>query len=191
MKKNGKVNGRTKEELVEQGVLIPEFKRFQVENLGGFSEYGGEEQPRYRDMMIRGFGIPPISFTPNGMPSTDIGTLQKLAGNPSKGEYGLAFDHFDKKGDPNMGKKLCFALEKHLKLKSIGTLLTNFIKPLQQAPDSKGRIHCSLNINTETGRLSARRPNLQNQPSQEKDLYKIRKAFTVEKGNKLIVADYG
>lgn len=24
-----------------------------------------------------------------------------------------------------------------------------------------GRIHCSLNINTETGRLSARRPNLQ------------------------------
>lgn len=26
---------------------------------------------------------------------------------------------------------------------------------------SNGRIHCSLNINTETGRLSARRPNLQ------------------------------
>lgn len=24
-----------------------------------------------------------------------------------------------------------------------------------------GRVHCSLNINTETGRLSARRPNLQ------------------------------
>ena len=24
------------------------------------------------------------------------------------------------------------------------------------------RVHCSLNLNTETGRLSARRPNLQN-----------------------------
>ncbi|RVX04012.1 DNA polymerase I A, chloroplastic/mitochondrial [Vitis vinifera] len=40
-----------------------------------------------------------------------------------------------------------------------------------------GRIHCSLNINTETGRLSARRPNLQNQPALEKDRYKIRQAF--------------
>ena len=34
------------------------------------------------------------------------------------------------------------------------------------------RVHCSLNINTETGRLSARRPNLQNQPALEKDRYK-------------------
>lgn len=40
--------------------------------------------------------------------------------------------------------------------------------------DDKGRIHCSLNLNTETGRLSARRPNLQNQPALEKDQYKIR-----------------
>lgn len=35
------------------------------------------------------------------------------------------------------------------------------------------RVHCSLNINTETGRLSARRPNLQNQPALEKDRYKV------------------
>ncbi|GMP52578.1 hypothetical protein CsSME_00018332 [Camellia sinensis var. sinensis] len=54
-----------------------------------------------------------------------------------------------------------------------------------------GRIHCSLNINTETGRLSARRPNLQNQPALEKDRYKIRQAFIAMPGNSLIVADYG
>ncbi|RVW42895.1 DNA polymerase I A, chloroplastic/mitochondrial [Vitis vinifera] len=54
-----------------------------------------------------------------------------------------------------------------------------------------GRIHCSLNINTETGRLSARRPNLQNQPALEKDRYKIRQAFVAAPGNSLIVADYG
>jgi len=35
------------------------------------------------------------------------------------------------------------------------------------------RIHRSLNLNTETGRLSARRPNLQNQPALEKDRYKV------------------
>ena len=57
--------------------------------------------------------------------------------------------------------------------------------------DETGRVHCSLNINTETGRLSARKPNLQNQPALDKDVYKIRKAFVAGKGNKLIVADYG
>lgn len=62
---------------------------------------------------------------------------------------------------------------------------------MKDYPDENGRIHCSLNINTETGRLSARKPNMQNQPALEKDIFKIRKAFTAEKGNKLIVADYG
>ena len=63
---------------------------------------------------------------------------------------------------------------------AIDTLLSNFILPLQGSEvatrDVQGkpnRIHCSLNINTETGRLSARRPNLQNQPAMEKDRYKV------------------
>ena len=34
------------------------------------------------------------------------------------------------------------------------------ILPLIESIDSQGRVHCSLNLNTETGRLSARRPNL-------------------------------
>ena len=53
------------------------------------------------------------------------------------------------------------------------------------------QVHCSLNLNTETGRLSARSPNLQNQPALEKDQYRIRQAFTAEPGNSLVVADYG
>lgn len=63
---------------------------------------------------------------------------------------------------------------------AIDTLLSNFIVPLQEehiatknVDGSLGRVHCSLNINTETGRLSARRPNLQNQPALEKDRYKV------------------
>jgi DNA polymerase family A len=52
-------------------------------------------------------------------------------------------------------------------------------------------VHCSLNINTETGRLSCRRPNRQNQPALEKDRDFIRKAFRAAQGNKLVVADYG
>ena len=78
---------------------------------------------------------------------------------------------------------MCIALDHWLNLKSIETLLTTFIQPLQEAPDKHGRIHCSMNLNTETGRLSARKPNLQNQPSGDKDIYKIRKAFVAEPGN--------
>ena len=48
-----------------------------------------------------------------------------------------------------------------------------------------------MNINTETGRLSARRPNLQNQPALDKDKYKTRLAFTCKPNQKLIIADYG
>ena len=72
------------------------------------------------------------------------------------------------------------AVDALCELGAIDTLLSNFIKPLQgneiatfDANGKLDRIHCSLNINTETGRLSARRPNLQNQPALEKDRYKV------------------
>jgi DNA polymerase I len=70
-------------------------------------------------------------------------------------------------------------------------MIANFLTSLQYLADDKNRVHCSLNLNTETGRLSSRRPNLQNQPALEKDKYKIRKAFSASPGNNLIVADYG
>lgn len=70
-------------------------------------------------------------------------------------------------------------------------MIANFLTSLQELADDQSRVHCSLNLNTETGRLSSRRPNLQNQPALEKDKYKIRAAFESSPGNNLIVADYG
>jgi DNA polymerase-1 len=69
--------------------------------------------------------------------------------------------------------------------------MSSFIIPLQVLPDANGRVHTSVNLNTETGRLSSRRPNLQNQPALEKDRYKIRKSFTCAPGSilKIIVPD--
>ena len=86
---------------------------------------------------------------------------------------------------------MCLALENWLNFKAIETLLVTYISPLQETPDKHSRIHCSMNLNTETGRLSCRKPNLQNQPAGEKDVYKIRKAFIAEPDKTLIVADYG
>ncbi|KAJ6293241.1 hypothetical protein OIU78_025265 [Salix suchowensis] len=94
---------------------------------------------------------------------------------------------------PEEGIEACHAISSLCELCSIDSLISNFILPLQTSNLSgkSGRVHCSLNINTETGRLSARRPNLQNQPALEKDRYKIRQAFIAAPGNSLIVADYG
>lgn len=55
---------------------------------------------------------------------------------------------------------MSLALDSWCKFKSIETLLVTYISPLQTAPDASGRIHCSMNLNTETGRLSCRKPNL-------------------------------
>ncbi|XP_054797248.1 DNA polymerase I B, chloroplastic/mitochondrial isoform X2 [Prosopis cineraria] len=104
--------------------------------------------------------------------------------------YGTAFSAFS---TVHEGREACHAIAALCEVCSIDSLISNFILPLQGSNVSgrNGRIHCSLNINTETGRLSARRPNLQNQPALEKDRYKIRQAFIAAPGNSLIVADYG
>ncbi|XP_058093524.1 DNA polymerase I B, chloroplastic/mitochondrial isoform X2 [Magnolia sinica] len=104
--------------------------------------------------------------------------------------YGTAYTAF---GGGKEGREACHAIAALCEICSIDSLISNFILPLQGSHISgtNGRVHCSLNINTETGRLSARRPSLQNQPALEKDRYKIRQAFIAAPGNSLIVADYG
>jgi len=125
-----------------------------------------------------------------GAPATDSASLRELAGKPhdSPPVYGSAYDAF---GGGRAGAEACEALDALCSMGAIETMLSNFILPLQENVDANSRVHCSLNLNTETGRLSSRAPNLQNQPALEKDQYKIRQAFTAEEGNMLVVADYG
>ena len=68
---------------------------------------------------------------------------------------------------PSVAGKLCG------KLKVRDLFLRTSVCAHVQGEPVLHRVHCSLNINTETGRLSARRPNLQNQPALEKDRYKV------------------
>ncbi|KAI8557619.1 hypothetical protein RHMOL_Rhmol04G0023900 [Rhododendron molle] len=120
------------------------------------------------------------------LPGVEVGAVSEC----TESSYGTAYAPF---GGGEKGKEACHAIAALCEMCSIDSLLSNFILPLQGSHISgkNGRIHCSLNINTETGRLSARRPNLQNQPALEKDRYKIRQAFIAAPGNSLIVADYG
>lgn len=122
--------------------------------------------------------------------SEDAEAAIKVVGLDAKKRLGEVYTAF---GSARPGIEAAAALDALCEASAIETLLTNFILPLQSdnLRGPEGRVHCSLNINTETGRLSARRPNLQNQPALEKDRYGIRKAFVCEPGNALVVADYG
>lgn len=118
--------------------------------------------------------------------TAELAKLHEAAGNVCRVLYN-AF------GGGKAGLEAAAAIDALCEAAAVETLLSNFIVPLQQdalrGPEQ--RVHCSLNINTETGRLSARKPNLQNQPALEKDRYYIRRAFCCKPGNSLIVADYG
>lgn len=168
---------------------LPKERVFDVENLEGFVEDGKDKAKKKRPMVISGLGIPPIKYTASGLPTVGAEVLRELAGYPLNDppQYGKAFKHF---GGQSEGAQACIALDALCGISSTNTMLNTFILPLQELADSNGRVHCSLNLNTDTGRLSSRRPNLQNQPALEKDRYKIRDAFIAPPGKKLIVADY-
>jgi DNA polymerase-1 len=152
----------------------------------------GQTTPRkIREMTIKGFGIEPIGFTDAGIPSCDQHNIKDLLKKEENGNTYVFNKYMERHNDEKSAKDLEESLSSYESFKSIETLLNTFIIPLQEAADEHGRIHCSLNFNTDTGRISSRKPNLQNQPALDKDIYKIRYAFQAEKGNKLIVADYG
>eukprot|EP00523_Entomoneis_sp_CCMP467_P000343 CAMPEP_0168747238 /NCGR_PEP_ID=MMETSP0724-20121128/15558_1 /TAXON_ID=265536 /ORGANISM="Amphiprora sp., Strain CCMP467" /LENGTH=1095 /DNA_ID=CAMNT_0008795031 /DNA_START=259 /DNA_END=3546 /DNA_ORIENTATION=- len=146
-----------------------------------------KKEPKHVTLRVSSIGdLKPTTFTTiSGAPSVTAAVLSELAGDPfaDPPKYGSAFETFGKEG--------CEALFSLCSIGSIDTMIANFLTTLQEFADDDSRVHGQLNINTETGRLSSRKPNLQNQPALEKDKYKIRKAFQSSPGNNLIVADYG
>jgi DNA polymerase-1 len=83
---------------------FPQNRAFRVENLSNFVKDGSERALKFRDMIITGMGLEPISFTASGMPQADTPVIKKLAGkSPSQGKYGLAYEHFKKLGQEEEG----------------------------------------------------------------------------------------
>ncbi|KAK8622888.1 hypothetical protein V6N13_117787 [Hibiscus sabdariffa] len=201
----------------DPNVSLPDEKIFKVPNVDKVIEEGKKAPTKFRNIKLHSIGVslPAETFTATGWPSMTGVALKSLAGKVSAeydfaedtgdgdiddlpetttdvdtSAYGTAFAAFE---DEEKGREACHAIASLCEICSIDSLISNFILPLQGSNVSgkTGRVHCSLNINTETGRLSARRPNLQNQPALEKDRYKIRQAFVAAPGNSLVVADYG
>lgn len=69
-------------------------------------------------------------------------------------------------------------------------LLSTYIEPLPKLVDDNGRLHTTYAIDTSSGRLSSKNPNLQNIPIKTKDGKRIRAAFIAPKGKSLLAVDY-
>ncbi len=78
-----------------------------------------------------------------------------------------------------------------LKSRTLAKLKSTYVDALIELAAKNPRIHTHfMQTGTATGRLSSRDPNLQNIPIREEEGRRIREAFTAEKGNLLVSADY-
>lgn len=69
-------------------------------------------------------------------------------------------------------------------------LKSTYLDPLPKLVDKSGRLHTTYAIDTTSGRLSSKNPNLQNIPIKTADGKKIRRAFIAPPGYQLLVLDY-
>ena len=163
---------------------------FKYPNVDGYIAPGDARPKKDIPFRIKGLGMKPLRKTATGLPEVGSKTLRDMAGKPHEDppQYGPLYDFF---GKAKEGRDACLAVDSLLEVSFLHKMQSTFIEPLIEMADHEHRVHANLNINTETGRLSCRNPNLQNQPALEKDVYKIRSAFTCEEGNILLVCDYG
>lgn len=77
-----------------------------------------------------------------------------------------------------------------LKYRELNKLKNTYIGPLPKLVDKNNRLHTHYAVDTSTGRLSSKNPNLQNIPIRTEIGSEIRRAFIADKGHKLLVADY-
>lgn len=130
-------------------------------------EFNIASPKQIQEILFEKQGLPVISKTPKGQPSTAESVLQELA-----------LDH-----------ELPKLIVEHRGLAKLKSTYTDKL-PLLVNPDT-GRIHTSYHqAVAATGRLSSSDPNLQNIPIRTTEGRRIREAFIPEKGNVLLAADY-
>lgn len=118
-------------------------------------------------ILFEKLGLPVISKTPKGKPSTAESVLQELA------------------ADYELPKLL-------LEYRSLSKLKSTYTDKLPHMVDADtGRVHTSYHqAVTATGRLSSTDPNLQNIPVRTEEGRRIRKAFIAAPGYRMVAADY-
>jgi hypothetical protein len=137
----------TREELLNKLVEDDEFRNGWLE---AASKAGVK---RMRELTIKCVcdGLEPTVFTEKGQAQVTSAVLKQLAGDSTAGMIGTIFTHFVKLNQRAKGEAACKALETLGQMNAISTTINTFLLPLQDLADEYGRVHGSLNINTETG----------------------------------------
>ncbi|EER06049.1 dna polymerase i, putative [Perkinsus marinus ATCC 50983] len=168
-----------------------------------FMEFPTAPSSKHR-FIVKGLGLQPIAYlygrerlsnyAPSGWPKVESAILRAFAGEPHEGNYGVAYQQLEPVRGHEHAASVCrllWHLQRSIRISAaITSVLSPLIERIKYDEDGFGRIHPSLALDTTTGRLCCRKPNLQNPPSAHNDLYSIRKAFSARPGNTLIVGDY-
>lgn len=143
--------------------LKSEYEKARDEIAGEFDINLGSPQQLGR-LIFDEWGLPILSRTPGGDPSTDKETLEQLQGMHAGLDRVLEYRHYSK---------------------MIGTYLDNFLS----MADDNDRIHSSMNVvGTVTGRFSSSKPNMQNIPTEDTDAT-VKRLFLARPGFELIEVD--
>lgn len=128
---------------------------------------------RIKKVTIRGLalGLKPTAWTEKGWPSVSCDALRQLVAHQPDA----------------LGADGVEAVKTLVKIAEVEGAVDGFLRPLQTHVRD-GRVFSSFNLNTVTGRLSSRSPNLQNQPVGGP--FPVREAFVAAPGRTLVVADY-
>ncbi len=159
-----------RERLAEQGEelarRLAELEAHAHELAGHPFNLGSPKQ--IGQILFEELGLPVISKTPKGAPSTAESVLQELA---------------------DRGYELPRVLLEH---RGLAKLKSTYVDKLPEMIDPRsGRVHTSYHqAVTATGRLSSSDPNLQNIPVRTEEGRRIRQAFVPRDGWKMLAADY-
>lgn len=110
---------------------------------------------KQKTITITGMGLIPGKKTATGRPSISGDVLNSLSKKDAADFGGGA-----------RGELISSSIKALVEARTINTMIGTFFENLRRsvapvAPLGDGRIHASLNLNTETGRLSCKNPNLQ------------------------------
>jgi len=140
--------------------------KVEIFNLAG-EEFNIDSPKQLQEILFNKLLLPITKKTPTGQPSTAEAVLQELA--------------------------IRYQLPRFiLEYRSLTKLKSTYTDKLPQAINpTTQRVHTSYNqALTATGRLSSSEPNLQNIPIRTEEGRRIRQAFTVPPGYKMLTADY-
>ncbi len=150
----------------ELSLRICELEQQAYETAGRPFNMGSPKQ--IGEIFFEELGLPVVSKTPKGAPSTSESVLEQLAAD---------------------GHALPDLILRHRGLSKLRSTYTE--KLCQMVNPQTGRVHtCYHQAVAATGRLSSSDPNLQNIPIRTAEGRRIRRAFIPDPGHRIVAADY-